>query len=254
MALSSPYLKLLETVTPHLIDGNPLLSLTKGLRSEDPIFISDYLSQTLGNKTPIAVLSGPNLALEIAKKQPSATVIASKDVSVATHFQNLLSNGYFRVYRSSDMRGVELGGVLKNIMAIAAGIVDGLQLGHNAKAALMARGLQEMIRFGTAFGAESHTFSGLSGLGDLIATCESPLSRNRTVGEALSKTQDIPAYLSSLTVTAEGINTAKNVWKIAQDQQIDMPITEALFGVLVHGHSPRKSIESLMNRTLKSEQ
>ncbi len=251
IGLASSYYTHIEAVA-SLVQGQPILSLTKGLLPEPHMLISRYLSEMFKH-SPIAVLSGPNLAKEIAQRKPSATVIASQDESVAKGFQTLMSNSYFRAYTSVDPVGVELGGVLKNIMAIAVGINDGLALGSNAKAALITRGLQEMVRFAKTFDAKTETLYGLSGLGDLIATCDSSQSRNYTVGLGLASGQSLDGIISALGQHAEGVNTTKVVVLHARAKGVQMPVSEAVYDVLFKTITPQQAIQKLMNRELKPE-
>ncbi len=252
LGIASPYLtQVLEQLKPIYTPGTPILSLTKGLLDNDTLFPSDYLNLSL-SKCPIAVLSGPNLALEIAQGKPAASVISSEKGDIAQLFQQYLNSSSFRVYTSADTRGVELGGILKNIMAIAAGLIDGLDLGYNAKAALITRALPEMSRFGSRFNAHSETFYGLSGLGDLIATCTSSHSRNWKVGHALAKGETLDT-LASGSAISEGVRTIKVVYKIAQTLRIDMPITFQLYRVIYENLSPLEALQTLMSRDAKSE-
>ena len=183
----------------------------------------------------------------------SATVIASKDEEVAVAFQTVVNGPYFRVYTSSDMRGVELGGILKNIMAIAAGAVDGLKLGQNAKSTLMTRSIQEIIRFGIANGADRETFFGLSGFGDLITTCSSSKSRNWQVGFGLSQNKNLEDILIQLGQVAEGVKTTKIIYPLSQEQGIEMPITTEVYRVIFEGKDPKEALKHLMSRKVKSE-
>ena len=231
---------------------SPVLSLTKGLLPDPDFLISTYLTKGFGAQR-IAVLSGPNLAKEIAHKKPSATVIASKNKKIATYFQHTLSNAYFRAYTSRDIVGVELGGVLKNTMAIAVGVSDGLGLGSNAKAALITRGLNEMIRFSKSFGAKADTLVGLSGLGDLIATCDSHQSRNYRVGMGLARGEKCDDILKNLGQHAEGVNTTRMVVEHARYHDISMPVTEAAYDVLFNNVTAKQAFEILMKRELKQE-
>lgn len=252
LGVASPYVintvDLLKAHSPTV----PILSLTKGLLDNDTLFTSDYVNQALP-KSSIAVLSGPNLALEIAQQKPAATVIASENIDTAKAFQTLLNSPLFRVYVSQDVRGIELGGILKNMIAISAGIVDGLELGHNAKAALVTRGLQEMIRFGTRFNAKAETFYGLSGLGDLLATCDSPKSRNWQVGSKIGQGHTLES-LTLGSAVPEGIKTIRLVFQIANTLRIDMPITQHLFKVLYENMPVKEAVHILMSRDSKSEQ
>lgn len=202
---------------------------------------------------PVVVLSGPNLSAEIERELPAATTVASKDVTAAETIQNIFASENFRVYLNQDPLGTELGGTLKNVMAIAAGVCDGMELGTNAKAALLTRALPEMIRVGTALGATAETFYGLSGLGDLIATCDSPLSRNYQVGYGLAKGETLEAILNRLKGTAEGINTTQVLVKIARQRKIAVPIAERVNLLLQAKITPQQAIKALMARELKAE-
>jgi len=244
-------------IVKQIVDGasgKPILILTKGLlEDQDHLFVSDYVGSILGEQN-VGILSGPNLAGEIAEGLPAATVIASRNDDVSTTFQSLLSNSYFRVYTSKDVRGVELGGLLKNIYAIAAGALDGKGLGSNAKSALMSRSLQEMIRFGMSYGAEQQTFFGLSGLGDLITTCSSKKSRNWRVGHALAETGSLDEAIKAVSgAVAEGVKTSKIVNKVAVERNIEMPIASEIYRVLFEGKPLEKALDALMNRELKPE-
>lgn len=249
VGLASSYLY--QVQTNGVLDV-PVLSLTKGFLPEPYIRVSEYLVQHF-HRSKIAVLSGPNLAKEIANKQLSATVIASESIEIASFFQKQLSNNYFRAYTSLDVPGVELGGVLKNIMAIAAGISDGMSLGSNAKAALVSRGLREMIRLSESFGAKPETLFGLSGLGDLIATCDSVQSRNYRVGLGLAQGKSLETILEELGQHAEGVNTTKQVMSYANHHHIEMPMTSAVYDVLFSKVTIKQALETLMNRELKAE-
>ncbi len=202
---------------------------------------------------PVVVLCGPNLSKEIAQNFPAATVVASTDIGAAEIVQEAFSSLRFRVYTNFDPIGVELGGILKNVMAIAAGACDGLQLGTNAKAALLTRGLTEIVRIGNSWGAKTETFYGLSGLGDLLATCNSPLSRNYQVGYSLAQGKTIEATLASLEGTAEGVNTAKVLMQHAHWHNISVPITTQVHRLLAGEVTPRQALEELMLRDIKPE-
>ncbi|MFC1754281.1 NAD(P)H-dependent glycerol-3-phosphate dehydrogenase [Thermoproteota archaeon] len=251
-ALASPYISQLIHIKPFY-KTVPVLSLTKGfMENEKSLFISDYIKKILDN-CPLAILSGPNLAEEIASGLPAASVIASDQPEIAALFQKQLSSVKFRVYTSRDVAGVELGGILKNIIAIASGGIDGLNLGSNLKSALMTRGIKEMIRFAEYYNAKQGTLYGLSGIGDLITTCSSPKSRNYTVGYELAKGNHLPQILSKLGVVAEGVKTTKIVYHIARSNQISMPITEQIYNVLYESKPVLKALEELMLRDLRSE-
>jgi len=202
---------------------------------------------------PVVVLSGPNLSQEIQQGLPAATVVASDNLAAAETVQATLSSNSFRVYTNPDLLGVELGGTLKNVIAIAVGACDGLQLGTNAKAALMTRGLAEIIRVGTHWGAKPETFYGLSGLGDLLATCNSALSRNYQVGYGLAQGKPLAEVLAQLQGTAEGVNTTQVLMKLAQQQNIAVPISHQVDRLLNGDITPQAAVEALMLRDYKPE-
>ena len=201
----------------------------------------------------IGVLSGPNLSKEIAKCIPSSTVVAAKDAELASAAQAMIMTPYFRVYTNTDVLGVELGGALKNTIAIGSGISDGLGLGDNAKAAFITRGLAEITRLGVAAGANPSTFTGLAGLGDLIATSASPLSRNRYVGEHLAKGRKLNDILATMQNVAEGVDTTAAAMKMAQELNVEMPITEATHRILFEGLDPRQAVTELLGRAPQPE-
>ena len=234
-----------------------LVSATKGL---DPTFspgdfprLASQLWQAGFPQQAVVVLSGPNLSEEIRQGLPAATVVASQNLAAAETVQRALSSPQFRIYTNSDGLGVEMGGTLKNVMAIAAGTCDGLQLGTNAKAALLTRGLAEIIRIGTYWGAKPETFYGLSGLGDLLATCNSALSRNYQVGYGLAQGQILDQVLAGLAGTAEGVNTTQVLVNLAQQRQISVPISEQVAHLLAGQITPRAAVEALMLRDYKPE-
>ena len=229
-----------------------LVTATKGLDPQTMQTPSQIWQQAFP-QNPVVVLSGPNLSAEIAQKLPAATVVASKNLDAAKIVQEILSNDAFRVYINHDPIGTELGGTLKNIMAIASGVSDGMQLGTNAKAALLTRALPEIVRVGTHLGASKETFFGLSGLGDLIATCDSPLSRNYRVGYGLALGKTLAEILTELEGTAEGINTTEVLIKIADRQEISVPITRQVHRLLTGKITPEEAIHALMARDLKPE-
>ena len=229
-----------------------ILSATKGIEGSTFKRMSEVLSEVYPGRA-INVISGPNLSREIAKGLPAATVVASSDILEAKKIQSALPLDRFRVYISNDVIGVELGGALKNIIAIAAGIADGLGLGDNAKSALMVRGMVEIARLGASLGAQADTFSGLSGIGDLITTCSSRLSRNHCVGVAIAKGEKLNDILSGAKEVAEGVATAKAALELAKKHKVEMPITEEVCKVLFESKDPYKAITSLMMRELKKE-
>jgi glycerol-3-phosphate dehydrogenase (NAD(P)+) len=201
----------------------------------------------------VVAISGPSFAAEVARDQPTALVAASTDAAAATAIQKVLSSATLRVYTNDDVAGVELGGALKNVMAIATGIADGLELGLNSRAALITRGLAEMTRLGVALGARAATFAGLAGLGDLVLTCTGALSRNRALGVEIGRGRKLADILAERETVAEGVVTTESACDLAQRERIEMPIVESVARVLFEGWSPRAAITALMSRDLRSE-
>ncbi|MBI4297597.1 MAG: NAD(P)-dependent glycerol-3-phosphate dehydrogenase [Chloroflexi bacterium] len=239
---------------PYLARDTILLSAAKGLEVET----GKRMSQAMAEEAPaltdrIAVLSGPNLSQEIARGLPASAVAASSNKEVALQAQRLLMSPVFRVYTSEDVVGVELGGALKNIIALGAGMSDGLGYGDNAKAALMARGLAEITRLGVALGANHLTFSGLAGLGDLVATCSSPLSRNHYVGVELARGRPLQEVLASMNQVAEGMPTTVAARRLARERGVEMPIAEGMYRVLYEGLEVRRAVAELLAREAKPE-
>lgn len=233
--------------------GIPVVSGTKGLSADTGLTVSQTLGAVLGGRNPVAALSGPNLALELARGVPTATVIACKDDAVAHQMQTLFMCPFLRVYTNQDVLGVELAGALKNVIAIGAGICDGLGFGDNTKAAMLTRGLAEIIRLGVGIGARQETFMGLAGVGDLIATCASPLSRNRRVGLGLGKGQRLEEIMRDLGQVAEGVPTTRAAYNLARRHETPMPITEQVYQVLFEGKSPQAAVADLMSREPRDE-
>jgi len=242
-------------IKPHLQAGAIVLSATKGLE----LPTARRMSQVLEDELPavfhadICVLSGPNLAKEIVQGKPASTVIAGRNPDATQKAQNALMSGNFRVYTSSDVLGVELAGALKNIVALGAGIGDGMDAGENAKSAFITRGLAEITRLGIAAGADPMTFAGLAGLGDVVATCSSRLSRNRYVGEELAKGRSWPEIRDSMDNVAEGVNATLAALTMAKELGVEMPIAEMASRVLFDGLSPHKAMTELMGRPARSE-
>lgn len=228
------------------------VTATKGLDPQTTCTPSQ-IWQTIFPNHPVVVLSGPNLSKEIQMELPAATVVASNIPTAAEVVQLVFSSHRFRVYTNPDPLGVELGGTLKNVIAIAAGVCDGLQLGTNAKAALVTRGLTEMVRIGNNWGAKTETFYGLSGLGDLLATCNSPLSRNYQVGYQLAGGKSLTETLTNLQGTAEGVNTCRVLMQRAKQQNIAVPITEQVYRLLQGEITPGQALDELMLRDIKPE-
>jgi glycerol-3-phosphate dehydrogenase (NAD(P)+) len=237
---------------PLLGPGLPLLSVSKGLEEGTLLRPTQVLKELTGER-PMAVLSGPNIAREIARGLPAASVVATSSPALARTVQATLAGERFRVYSNPDMTGVELGGALKNVIALAAGMCDGMDLGANAKAALLSRGVLEMARLGETFGGMRRTFFGLSGLGDLITTCYSASSRNRTFGERLGRGERVEDVAASMQMVAEGVKTSGPVHGLMQRHEVSMPICEEVYLVIHEGKAPRETVRSLMLRGPKDE-
>jgi len=242
------YRSTLEKFAPHLRDDSLIVSATKGLDEKTHQRMSAVAADVLHRD--IAILSGPSHAEEVARGVPTAVTVAGKN---SNQIQTAFTGKTFRVYTSDDVIGVELGGTLKNIIAVAAGILDGIGLGDNSKAALMTRGLAEITRLGTALGAQPETFSGLSGIGDLIVTCASRHSRNRSVGERLGKGESLQEIMDGMKQVAEGVWNAKAARDLAKEYDIDMPITEEVCAIVEEGKNPRQALKDLMSRDPKAE-
>jgi len=244
---------LARQLAPLLAQGTPLVSAAKGIEIESGARLSEVLAQELGAGWPMAALSGPNLAPEIARGLPAAATLASAELALAEEMQEALATPTFRLYASTDLVGVELAGSLKNVIALAAGICDGLGLGDNGKAAIITRGLAEMTRLGVAAGAQPLTFAGLSGLGDLVATCGSRLSRNHRVGEALARGRPLAEIEAELGMVAEGVPTARAVRVLAARHGVEMPISAQVYAVLFEGKSARAAAQDLLARAMARE-
>ncbi|HKV27789.1 MAG TPA: NAD(P)H-dependent glycerol-3-phosphate dehydrogenase [Candidatus Acidoferrales bacterium] len=231
------------------------VSATKGLEPKTLLRMTEVIEQVLTPKfwPRVAVISGPSFALEVARGDPTAIVAASKDRSLAAELQEQLSGRTLRVYTNDDVVGVELGGAVKNVIAIASGVAEGLGLGHNTVAALITRGLAEMTRLGVALGARKETLAGLAGMGDLVLTCTGELSRNRSVGVELGRGRKLDEILASTRTVAEGVGTTAAARALALRLGIEMPITAQMYGVLYEGRAPHDAIHELMERPLKAE-
>ncbi|MHC4598303.1 MAG: NAD(P)H-dependent glycerol-3-phosphate dehydrogenase [Planctomycetota bacterium] len=245
--------EVMEVVSPHVPKGVPVVSLTKGIEEGTHQRPSMILRKVIGRSNPAAVLSGPSHAEEVAVDQPTSVVAAATDHDVAKRVQEVFSGPTFRVYTSTDVTGVEMGGALKNVVAVAAGISDGLGFGDNAKAALLTRGVKEIADLGTALGGRRKTFFGLSGIGDLIVTCVSRHGRNHAVGERIGRGETLDEILASTEKVAEGVYTVRGANRIAAEQGLEMPITASVFAILYKGKDPRDAVVELMTRTLKAE-
>ncbi len=249
---SHVYRRVLENLMPVVRGSKVIISATKGIEKETLMTMSQVVG-SMAAQVPYAVLSGPSFAKEVARGLPTAVTVASRSLDLAVRLQNLLSSERFRVYAHDDVMGTELGGAIKNVIAIAAGISDGLGFGLNARAALLTRGLSEMIRLGIKMGANPLTFGGLSGIGDLILTCTGDLSRNRTVGLRIAKGETLEQISRSMVAVAEGVMTTLSLRELARREQVDMPITEQVYQVLYQGKDPQEALRDLMNRPLKRE-
>lgn len=247
-----------ETVmkfAPYLSERTILVSASKGIENKTHLTMTGVLEDILPDffKNRLAVLSGPSFGREVAKKVPTVVTAASPNPDVAVFVQNVFVTPFFRVYTNDDMMGVELGGAVKNVIAIASGIIDGLNLGLNTRAALITRGLTEMRRLGVRLGANPHTFSGLAGMGDLILTCTGSLSRNHTVGKRIGEGEKLDEILADMKMVAEGVRTAKSVRNLSIRVNVDMPIAHAVYEVLYEDLSPKDAVFQLMTRDLKDE-
>lgn len=244
-----------DRVLPYVTPGMRFVSATKGIENGTLLRMSEVMAQVLGRRFAprVAVLSGPTFAREIAMGQPAAIVISSGDAELALEIQGAFSGPTFRLYTNSDPVGVELAGALKNVIAIAAGVCHGLQLGSNTIAALITRGLAEITRLAIALGGQPQTLAGLAGLGDLVLTCTGDLSRNRRVGLELARGRSLRDIVSSMNMVAEGVETTRAAVELAQMNGIEMPIIQQMYAVLELGKPPREALRDLMERTLKPE-
>lgn len=231
----------------------PIVSVTKGIENGTLLRPSQILSDVINKDIKFVALSGPTIADELVRKLPATATAASVDDRLAGIVQEIFSTSYLRVYRNSDIVGVELAGAMKNVIAIAAGIIDGIKAGDNAKAALLCRGLAEISRLGLKLGAKEQTFAGLSGLGDLVTTCISPMGRNRSFGQRIGTGQTVKQAIEATESIVEGMATCKSVIGLAEKHGIDMPITEAVYQILFEHKSVSAAIEELMTRQLKAE-
>jgi glycerol-3-phosphate dehydrogenase (NAD(P)+) len=242
-----------KRAAPHVGKDAIIGVATKGIEVGTLALMTDVVeSENLGR--PVVAVSGPSFAAEVVAGQPTAIVAASRREAPAREVQEAFSNGHFRVYTQDDVIGVELGGALKNVMAVATGIVEGVGLGNNSRAALITRGLAEMTRLGVAAGATPSTFAGLAGLGDLVLTCTGSLSRNRAVGEAIGRGATLAEALEGKQTVAEGVVTAKSAGQLAAKYDVEMPIVEMVNRILFEGHTARRAVNEMMMRELRPEQ
>ena len=244
-----------QKVSGLLSKDTVIVSASKGIENKTHLTMSAVLKESLPEspEDSFTVLSGPSFALEVARKLPTVVTVASIDKKLAGFVQNVFATPYFRVYTNNDMIGVELGGAVKNVIAIAAGIIDGLGLGLNTRAALITRGLTEIRRLGLKLGANPRTFAGLAGIGDLLLTCTGDLSRNHTVGKKIGEGRKLNDILSEMRMVAEGIKTAKSVYNMSLKLGVEMPISHEIYHILYDDVSPQEALLRLMTRDLKQE-
>lgn len=251
-AVPTQYIReVFKNTPPYISQGAVVVSASKGIERGTLLTPSQLLKELLGRD--VAVLSGPSFAKEVVKKLPTAVTIAATDTGLALHLQGLFTSGHLRVYTHNDVLGVELGGALKNVIAIASGISDGLGLGFNARASLITRGLAEIRRLGVAMGAREETFGGLSGLGDLVLTCTCHLSRNYTLGLELGRGGKLRDILAGMVMIAEGVATSESAYELSQRYEVEMPIVEQVYKIIHEDKDPATAVKDLMNRLLKSE-
>jgi len=242
-----------ERLKKYVNANVPIVSVTKGIENGTLLRPSQILSDVINKDIKFVTLSGPTIADELVRELPATATAASVDDRLAGEVQEIFSTSYLRVYRNSDIIGVELAGAMKNVIAIAAGIIDGTKAGDNAKAALLCRGLAEISRLGLSLGAIEQTFAGLSGLGDLVTTCISPMGRNRSFGQRIGTGQTVKQAIEATESIVEGVTTCKSVIGLAEKHGVDMPITEAVYKILFEHKSVSAAIEELMTRQLKAE-
>ena len=244
----------LERWVPLLPSGAVLVSLMKGIELGTTKRMSEVIAEVTGaGPERIAVVSGPNLAPEIAQRQPAASVVAAADEAVAEKLQQVCVTPWFRPYTNTDVVGVEVGGAVKNAVALGVGMVKGMGMGHNSQASIITRGLAEITRLGLALGADAATFAGLAGVGDLVATCMSPLSRNRTFGENLGKGMSFAEVMAATKQTAEGVTSSESILELAHAHGVDMPIVEHVVAAVHDGLPPEEIVRRIMSRSTKAE-
>ena len=256
VAVPSPYCReIYQKMAPYLSPNQTIISLTKGIEQGTLKRMTEIMAEVFPaeRKPHVAVLSGPSFAVEVARRHPTAVVVAAEEIDRAKFIQHLISSSYFRVYASDDVIGVETAGALKNVIAIAAGICDGLEFGHNSRAALITRGLAEITRLGLKMGAKQKTFAGLAGMGDLVLTCTGALSRNHYVGYEIGKGKKLKEIISEMSMVAEGVTTTISACQLARRWQVEMPICDQVYQVLYQGKPPQEALLELMTRTLKEE-
>lgn len=250
---SHAFAGVLQQISPWLKPGQGICWACKGLEPGTGRFLHEPAQALFGDERPLAVVTGPSFAKEVAANLPTAVTVAGTQSEYCTKIAGALHGGNFRAYTSDDIVGAELGGSVKNVLAIATGICDGMGLGDNARAALVTRGLAEMMRLGRALGARDQTLTGLTGMGDLVLTCTGDLSRNRRLGLALGAGQSIEQALDDIGQVVEGVKTAEEVWRLAGRYNVEMPIAEQVFGILHEGRDPEACVRNLLSREQKKE-
>lgn len=247
--------QVLEQVIPELSPQALIVSASKGIENNSLKLLSQVFEELLpeSKHRQLGFLSGPSFAKEVSSGMPTAVVVAARDIAVAGEIQRIFSTEKFRVYTHNDIIGVELGGAMKNVIALAAGVADGLGFGHNTRAALITRGLAEMTRLGIKLGGTAETFAGLAGMGDLVLTCTGDLSRNRSVGIELGKGRKIDEILAGMQMVAEGVKTTLSAYQLADKLGVDVPIIEQMYLLLYQDKDPRQAVTDLMSRDLKAE-
>jgi glycerol-3-phosphate dehydrogenase (NAD(P)+) len=253
-AVPSQHLRAVARAGAACVSPRAILAVaSKGIERGTLSLMTDVIEAEVAQR-PVVAISGPSFAEEVVRRQPTAIVAASLTPDAAVTVQDALSNAHFRVYTSDDVAGVELGGALKNVMAVATGIVEGVGLGYNSRAALITRGLHEMTRLGVALGARSSTFAGLAGIGDLVLTCTGTLSRNRAVGLEIGRGATLEEALAGKETVAEGVATTASARALAEERDVDMPIVQMVHRILFDGHAARDAVPELMARELRPEQ
>lgn len=250
---SEAFTQLLQKLAPALTPEQGITWACKGLEPGTGRFLHQAAQSILGTERPLAVITGPSFAIEVARGLPTAVTVAGTESGYCRHIAQLLHSGNFRAYTSDDIIGAELGGAVKNVLAIATGISDGMALGNNARAALITRGLAEMMRLGRAMGAREQTLIGLAGMGDLVLTSTGDLSRNRRLGLALGTGQSVSQAVAAIGQVVEGVSTSAEVWRMAQSHGVEMPISEQIHGVIHLGWNPKQCLRDLLAREQKAE-
>ncbi|MFA5422891.1 MAG: NAD(P)H-dependent glycerol-3-phosphate dehydrogenase [Phycisphaerae bacterium] len=242
-----------QRLKPHFVSNVPIVTVAKGIENKTLMRPDEILADVLGNEIKIAALSGPTIADELARELPATAAVASADEKLAIELQHVFNTPQFRVYTNSDIVGVELAGAMKNVIAIAAGIIDGIKGGDNAKAALLSRGLAEISRLGVVMGAKPETFAGLTGLGDLVTTCISPKGRNRSFGEQIGRGLTKEQAMAKSNSVVEGVATCESVCALADKYNVEIPITRAVYQIIFEGKTVQQAFAELMRRELKAE-